>query len=124
MGEKGFVYPLVVIICFMMLIFFSFVTENVFTEREFVYLQEEQMLQVRLLQQAVDRASEWIDDVVYFPSEHILNVNEGLIKIVALKISEEEVVFNIDAVTARQHTRRVKVYYNVKQKSVTKWVEG
>lgn len=124
MNERGFVYPLVVTLCFMILIFFSFVTENVFSEREFVYLQEEQMLQVRLLQQAVDRASELVDDVVYFPSEHLLNVNEGRIQIVISKMSEAEVVFDIDAVTARQHTRRAKVYYNVKQKSVTKWVEG
>lgn len=124
MGERGFVYPLVIILCFMMLMFFGFVAENTFSEREFVYMQEEQMIQVRLIQQAVDRASVLLGDVVYFPSEQIMNVNEGLIKIVTTKISEEEVIFHIDAVTARQHTRRVKVYYNVKQKSVIKWVEG
>lgn len=124
MGERGFVYPLVVTLCFIILIFFSFVTENVYSERKFVYLQEEQLRQVRLLQQAVDRSSELVDDGIHFPSEHILNVNEGRLKIVISKLSEDEVVFDIEAVTARKNTKRAKVYYNVKQKSATKWVEG
>jgi hypothetical protein len=38
--------------------------------------------------------------------------------------SEEERLIMIEASTDKQHTKKVKVYYNVTQNSVTKWVEG
>lgn len=87
-------------------------------------MQEEQLKQVRLIQQGVDRALVWVEELVVYPSERRLNVNEGLLKVVFTKTSVNEVMFTVEAVTTRQSTKKVKVYYNVTQKSVTKWVEG
>lgn len=124
MNEKGLVYPLVVTLSFIILVFFSFVTEKVFSERQFVYLQEENLRQVRLLQQGVDRATLLTDHVTGYPSLHMINLNEGNVNIAIYQTTDDERMFIIEAVTARKHTKRVKVYYNVSQKSVTKWVEG
>ncbi|MET3727832.1 choline-glycine betaine transporter [Fictibacillus halophilus] len=124
MNERGMVYPLILTLCFIVLIFFSFLTEKVASERRFVYMQEEQLRQVRLIQQGVDRAVIWVENLAVYPSERILNVNEGQLKVLVTQTSVDEVMFMIEAVTSRQSTKRVKVYYNVTQKSVTKWVEG
>ena len=124
MNERGMIYPLVLTLCFILLIFFSYLTEKVASERHFVYMQEEQLKQVRLIQQGVDRALVWVEELVVYPSERRLNVNEGLLKVVFTKTSVNEVMFTVEAVTTRQSTKKVKVYYNVTQKSVTKWVEG
>lgn len=124
MNERGMIYPIVLTLCFILLIFFSYLTEKVASERQFVYMQEEQLKQVRLIQQGVDRALVWVEELVVYPSERRLNVNEGLLKVVFTKTSVNEVMFTVEAVTTRQSTKKVKVYYNVTQKSVTKWVEG
>jgi ComG operon protein 7 len=122
--EKGIVYPLVVTLCFIILLFIGFVAEKVFSEREFVYLQEQQLKQYRLAEQAVKRASEIAAEWKGFPNEHKLYLNEGYVKIVIHQTTEDERLFVIDSITDRKHTKRIKVYYNVKQKSVIKWVEG
>ncbi|MBD7964536.1 competence type IV pilus minor pilin ComGG [Fictibacillus norfolkensis] len=124
MNERGMIYPLVLTLCFILLIFFSYLTEKVASERHFVFMQEEQLKQVRLIQQGVDRALVWVEELAVYPSERRLNVNEGLLKVVFTKTSVNEVMFTVEAVTTRQSTKKVKVYYNVTQKSVTKWVEG
>ncbi|MBN3556104.1 hypothetical protein JYA63_17625 [Fictibacillus nanhaiensis] len=124
MNERGMVYPLILSLCFITLIFFSFLTEKVASERQFVFMQEEQLRQVRLIQQGVDRALVWVEDLSVYPAERRVNVREGILKVVFTKISGDEVMFTIEVVTTRQSTKKVKVYYNVTQKSVTKWVEG
>ncbi|MQR95609.1 competence type IV pilus minor pilin ComGG [Fictibacillus phosphorivorans] len=124
MNERGMVYPLILSLCFITLIFFSFLTEKVASERQFVFMQEEQLRQVRLIQQGVDRALIWVEDLSVYPAERRVNVSEGILKVVFTKISGDEVMFSVEAVTTRQSTKKVKVYYNVTQKSVTKWVEG
>ncbi|WP_416728958.1 competence type IV pilus minor pilin ComGG [Fictibacillus sp. JL2B1089] len=124
MNERGMIYPLVLTLSFILLIFFSYLTEKVASERQFVYMQEEQLRQVRLIQQGADRALVWVEELVDYPSERRLNVNEGQLKVVFTKTSVNEVMFTVEAVTTRQSTKKVKVYYNVTQKSVTKWVEG
>lgn len=124
MNERGMIYPLVLTLSFILLIFFSYLTEKVASERQFVYMQEEQLRQVRLIQQGVDRALVWVEELADYPAERRLNVNEGQLKVVFTKTSVKEVMFTVEAVTTRQSTKKVKVYYNVTQKSVTKWVEG
>jgi ComG operon protein 7 len=124
MNERGMVYPLILTLCFIMLIFFSFLTEKVASERQFVFMQEEHLRQIRLIQQGVDRALVEVEGPAVYPSERSLSVNEGTLKMIVTQISVDEVMFMIEAVTIRQSTKRVKVYYNVTQKSVTKWVEG
>ncbi|MED1863493.1 competence type IV pilus minor pilin ComGG [Fictibacillus nanhaiensis] len=124
MNERGMIYPLILTLCFIVLIFFSYLTEKVASERHFVYMQEEQLRQVRLIQQGVDRAIVLADNLTVYPSERIYNVYEGQLKMMVTQTSVDEVMFMIEAVTTRQSTKRVKVYYNITQKSVTKWVEG
>jgi hypothetical protein len=124
-NEKGIIYPLVITLCFVILIFFGYLAGKVSSERQFVYMQEEQLKQTRLVQQGVERAIIYAKDAsVFFPMEKTLILNEGSVNLVINQTSEEERLIMIEASTDKQHTKKVKVYYNVTQNSVTKWVEG
>ncbi|OOE09869.1 competence type IV pilus minor pilin ComGG [Fictibacillus arsenicus] len=124
-NEKGIIYPLVITLCFVILVFFGYFTGKVSSERQFVYMQEEQLKQTRLLQQGVERAIIYARDTsVLLPVEKNLILNEGIVNLVIEHTTEDERLILIEAFTDKQHTKKVKVYYNVTQNSVTKWVEG
>jgi hypothetical protein len=124
-NEKGIIYPLVITLCFVILIFFGYFTGKVSSERQFVYMQEEQLKQNRLLQQGVERAIIYAKDAsVLLPVERKLILNEGIVNLEIEHTTEDERLILIEAFTDKQHTKKVKVYYNVTQNSVTKWVEG
>jgi hypothetical protein len=124
-NEKGIIYPVVITLCLVILIFFGYFTGKVSSERQFVYMQEEQLKQTRLLQQGVERAIIYARDTsVLLPVEKNLILNEGIVNLVIEHTTEDERLILIEAFTDKQHTKKVKVYYNVTQNSVTKWVEG
>ncbi|WP_226535151.1 competence type IV pilus minor pilin ComGG [Fictibacillus halophilus] len=124
-NEKGIIYPLVITMCLIILIFFGYFTGKVSSERQFVYMQEEQLKQTRLLQQGVERAIHYAKDAsVFLPVEKSFILNEGMINLVIEQTPEDERLILIEAFTDKRHTKKVKVYYNVTQNSVTKWVEG
>lgn len=124
-NEKGIIYPLVITLCLVILIFFGYFTGKVSSERQFAYMQEEQLKQTRLLQQAVERAIIYARDAsVLLPVEKNLFLNEGIVNLVIEHTTEDERLILIEAFTDKQHTKKAKVYYNVTQNSVTKWVEG
>lgn len=124
-NEKGMIYPLVITMCLVILIFFGYFTGKVSSERQFVYMQEEQLKQTRLLQQGVERAIIYAKDASgLLPVEKNLILNEGIVNLVIEHTTEDERLILIEAFTDKQNTKKVKVYYNVTQNSVTKWVEG
>jgi hypothetical protein len=124
-NEKGIIYPLVITLCLIILIFFGHLTGKVSSERQFVYMQEEQLKQTRLLQQGVERAINYAKDAsVFLPVEKNLILNEGIVNLVIEQTTDDERLFLIEAYTDKRNTKKVKVYYNVTQNSVTKWVEG
>jgi hypothetical protein len=122
--ENGMIYPLVITVCFLMLLFFGYLSEKVYSERQFVFRQEEQLKQVRLVQQALDKSIKIDTDSVVIPNEYQFYWQEGTVYVTIDQTTEDERTYLIKAVTERQNTKTVKVYYNVSQKSVTKWVEG
>jgi ComG operon protein 7 len=124
-NEKGVIYPLVITLCFVMLVFFGYLTGKVSSERQFVYMQEEQLKQIRLLEQGVERALILAKNPSeYFPVEKQIVLYEGVVNLKINQSSEDERLILIEAVTEKQNTKKAKVYYNVSQNSVTKWVEG
>lgn len=124
-NEKGMIYPLVITMCLVILIFFGYFTGKVSSERQFVYMQEEQLKQTRLLQQGVERAIIYAKDASgLLPVEKNLILNEGIVNLVIEHTTEDERLILVEAFTDKQNTKKVKVYYNVTQNSVTKWVEG
>lgn len=124
-NERGAVYPLVITLCFLILIFFGYFTEIVLSERQFVYMQEEQLKQIRLVQQGMERGIILAKDQRgVFPLEYQLKLNEGMIHIKINQTGEDERQITVEAVTDKQHTKKAEVYYNVSQNSVAKWVEG
>jgi ABC-type hemin transport system ATPase subunit len=124
-NEKGVIYPLVITLCFVMLVFLGYLTGKVSSERQFVYMQEEQLKQIRLLEQGVERALILAQNPSeYFPVEKQIVLYEGVVNLTINQSSEDERLILIEAVTEKQNTKKAKVYYNVSQNSVTKWVEG
>ncbi|MCM3716789.1 competence type IV pilus minor pilin ComGG [Fictibacillus phosphorivorans] len=124
-NEKGIIYPLAITVCLIILIFLGYLTGKISTERQFVYMQEEQYKQTRLLKQGVERAINDIKDAsVLYPLEKNIVLNEGSVHLLIEKTTDEERLIVIEALTDKSHTKSVKVYYNVTQNSVTKWVEG
>ncbi|MBY6035521.1 hypothetical protein KUV80_02610 [Fictibacillus nanhaiensis] len=125
MNEKGVVYPLMIALCFLMVAFLGYFTERVFSERHFVFMQEEQLRQIRLIQQAMDKASIMAQESTMFPEKHFFIWADGNVELTIDQTSQvEERLITIEAITGKQRTKKVKVYYNVTQNSVTKWVEG
>jgi hypothetical protein len=124
-NERGAVYPLVITLCFLILIFFGYFTEIVLSKRQFVYMQEEQLKQIRLVQQGMERGIILTKDHrEVFPVEYRLKLNEGMIHMKINPTGEDERQITVEAVTDKQHTKKAEVYYNVSQNSVEKWVEG
>jgi hypothetical protein len=123
-SQKGVIYPIVIMLCFIVLIFFSYMTERIFSERQFVYLDEEQRREIRLVQQALKKTFQVLTDTGSDRAEYYFTWTEGNVKVTVNPGTTEEKVIEIEAITKQQHTKKVKVYYNVSQDSVTKWVEG
>jgi copper homeostasis protein CutC len=123
-NEKGVVYPLVMTLCFILVLFFGYLTEQVFNERQFVTRQEEQFREVRLIQQAAKKVKILAGKSVSYPDIHHFSWKDGEVDIVIYQSSETERMVLITAITQQQHTKKVKLYYNVNLNRVTDWVEG
>jgi ComG operon protein 7 len=124
-NEKGIIYPFVITLCFVILVFFGYLTSKVTSERQFVYMQEEQLKLTRLLHQGVERAIIYAEDYsAILPIEKKLMLNEGGVNLRIDQTADDERILTIEAFTDKPHTKNAKVYYNVTQNSVTKWVEG
>jgi hypothetical protein len=122
--EKGLVYPLVVMLCFLLILFLGYLTEQVFNQRQFVTRQEEHFKEIRLIQQAAQKVPGLVRDSVDYPDVHHIIWIDGEVDIVIYKTSDDERLIQITAVTNQKHTKKVKLYYNVNQNSITDWVEG
>ncbi|WNB93561.1 competence type IV pilus minor pilin ComGG [Bacillus sp. NEB1478] len=124
-NQRGLIYPLIVILSFIVILFFGYLIERVYSERQFVYYEEDLRREERLCRQAVEKTADLLmESNESYPKEYYFTWNEGNVKVTVNKLNAEESLLQINAVTNHQHTKNVEVYYNVNQNRVTKWVEG
>jgi hypothetical protein len=124
-SQRGVIYPLIVTLSFIVLIFFGYLTERVFSERQFVYYEEDVRREERLSRQAFKKTLEILAvSNSSFPKEFSFTWLEGNVNVTVNESNTDERLIKIEAVTIHQHTKKVEVYYNVSQNRVTKWVEG
>ncbi|MDR7072713.1 competence type IV pilus minor pilin ComGG [Fictibacillus barbaricus] len=119
------IYPLIVTLSFIVLLFFGYLTERVFSERQFVYFEEDVRREERLSRDALEKTLELLQaSNSSFSEEYYFTWQEGNVKVTVNESNTDERLIEIEAVTIHQHTKNVEVYYNVSQNRVTKWVEG
>jgi hypothetical protein len=123
--ERGFIYPVVIIICFITLLFFSYLTEKVFSQRQFAILEEERLKEVRLIQQGMGKTEKLLaEEQQSVPFECDFTWNGDRVHVTVNQLTPEEVIIQITASTGQMHSKDVQVVYNIDKSKVIKWVEG